>query len=62
MKRWLLITTQPIDETTLVVQRVMSSGMGAAVYFTGVVRGSEEGAAISAIEYETFGKMAEPPN
>ena len=31
--------------------------MGAAVYFAGVVRGSEEGAAIRAIEYEAFEKM-----
>jgi molybdopterin synthase catalytic subunit len=59
MKRSLLITTGPIDERALVAQRVMSHGMGAAVYFTGVVRGSEEGAAISAIDYEAFGTMAE---
>ena len=59
MKRSLLITTDPIDERALVVQRVMSHGMGAAVYFTGVVRGSEEGASISAIDYEAFGTMAE---
>jgi molybdopterin synthase catalytic subunit len=59
MKRSLLISTAPIDECALVAQRVMSPGMGAAAYFTGVVRGSEEGAAISAIDYETFGKMAE---
>jgi molybdopterin synthase catalytic subunit len=32
--------------------------MGAAVYFAGVVRGSEEGAAIRAIDYEAFEKMA----
>jgi molybdopterin synthase catalytic subunit len=37
----------------------MSPGMGAAVYFAGVVRGSEEGATISAIEYEAFHKMVE---
>lgn len=59
MKRSLLITTDPIDERALVARRVMSHGMGAAVYFTGVVRGSEEGATISAIDYEAFGTMAE---
>jgi molybdopterin synthase catalytic subunit len=59
MKRALLITTAPIDERALVAERVMSPGMGAAVYFTGVVRGTEEGAAISAIDYEAFGTMAE---
>ena len=37
----------------------MSNGMGAAIYFLGVVRGSEEGKNISAIEYETFQRMAE---
>jgi molybdopterin synthase catalytic subunit len=37
----------------------MSGGMGAAVYFTGVVRGTEQGAAIQAIEYEAFQRMAE---
>ncbi|HEY0550858.1 MAG TPA: molybdenum cofactor biosynthesis protein MoaE [Verrucomicrobiae bacterium] len=59
MKRALLITTGPIDERALVAQRVMSRGMGAAVYFTGVVRGSEEGASISGIDYEAFETMAE---
>ena len=37
----------------------MSHGMGAAVYFTGVVRASEDGAIISAIEYEAFMEMAQ---
>jgi molybdopterin synthase catalytic subunit len=59
MRRSLLITSEAIDEPALVAQRSMSHGMGAAVYFTGVVRGSEEGAAIRAIDYEAFGKMAE---
>jgi molybdopterin synthase catalytic subunit len=59
MKRFLLITDQPIDESALVSARVMSNGMGAAVYFAGVVRGSEEGATISAIDYEAFKPMAE---
>ena len=59
MKRWLRITTEPIDESRLVRERAMSHGTGAAVYFTGVVRGNEEGAAISAIDYEAFTQMAE---
>ncbi len=59
MKRSLLISPAPIDETALVAQRVMSPGMGAAVSFSGVVRGEEEGAAISAIDYEAFVPMAE---
>ena len=37
----------------------MSEAVGAAVYFLGVVRGTEEGARISAIEYEVFRNMAE---
>ena len=59
MKRSLSITTAPIHESALVGERAMSHGMGAAVYFSGVVRNSEEGAPISGIDYETFGKMAE---
>jgi len=59
MKRSLLITDQPIDETALLAARGMSAGMGAAVYFTGVVRDSEEGVAIEAIDYEAFKPMAE---
>ena len=59
MKRQLILTHEPIDEAALVAQRTMSAGMGAAVYFTGVVRGDEEGRAIAAIEYEAYQKMAE---
>ena len=59
MKRFLLITDESIDEAALVAVRGMSAGMGAAIYFTGVVRGSEDGAEISAIEYEAFKPMAE---
>jgi molybdopterin synthase catalytic subunit len=59
MKRSLLITDQPIDEAALLAARGMSAGMGAAVYFTGVVRDSEEGVAIEAIDYEAFKPMAE---
>jgi molybdopterin synthase catalytic subunit len=59
MKRSLLITTSPIDEAALIAERRMSSGMGAAIYFAGVVRDSEGQASISAINYEAFQKMAE---
>lgn len=57
MKRELILTHQPIDETALLHGRVMSAGMGAAVSFAGVVRGSEEGTAIRAIDYEAFEPM-----
>jgi molybdopterin synthase catalytic subunit len=59
MKRELAITTEPINEAVLVSARKQSGGMGAAVYFTGIVRGTEGGAAIRAIEYESFQRMAE---
>jgi molybdopterin synthase catalytic subunit len=58
MKRELILTTEPIDEAALLAKRAMSAGMGAAAYFAGVVRGEEEGAAIQAIDYEAFEKMA----
>lgn len=57
MKRELILTQEPINETALGQRRVMSAGMGAAVSFAGVVRGSEEGAAIRAIDYEAFEPM-----
>lgn len=59
MKRALIITTERIDEAGLLAQRTMSGGMGAAVYFTGVVRGDEAGQTITAIDYEAFQRMAE---
>jgi molybdopterin synthase catalytic subunit len=58
MRRSLALTTAPIDEAALVAQRRMSAGMGAAVYFSGVVRGTEGEAAITAIDYEANEKMA----
>lgn len=58
MNRELILTTDPIDEAGLVARRQMSFGMGAAVYFAGVVRGEEEGARIEGIEYEAFERMA----
>jgi molybdopterin synthase catalytic subunit len=59
MNRQLTITTAPIDEAALVAGRAASGGMGAAVYFTGLVRNSEDGKVIQAIEYEAFQKMVE---
>jgi len=58
MKRELSITRDPIDESRLLAARALSPGMGAAIYFLGMVRGTEEGAAISAIDYEAFETMA----
>jgi len=59
MHRILTITTDPIDEPALTAQRKMSASSGAAVSFAGVVRGSEAGAPIAAIDYEAFREMAE---
>jgi len=59
MKRQLDITDSPINETALLSQRQMSRGMGAAVYFLGVVRDTENEASIRALEYEAFERMAE---
>jgi len=59
MKRQLTITNQPIDEVALLRERRISDGMGAVIYFLGVVRGSEGEQKISAIEYEAFQKMVE---
>jgi molybdopterin synthase catalytic subunit len=59
MHRELTITNAQIDEAALLRSREFSNGMGAVIYFLGVVRGSEEGATIDAIEYEAFQRMAE---
>ena len=59
MKRLLTISALPINEAALLASRDMSSDMGAVVYFLGVVRGTEAGTSINAIEYESFQKMAE---
>ena len=59
MRRQLLITTDPIDEAVLLAKRSVSPGMGAVVYFLGVVRQTEAGEDITALEYEAFGRMAE---
>ena len=59
MRRELTISESRIDEQALCRGRAMSAGMGAAVYFLGVVRSTEQGQAISALEYEAFVPMAE---
>ncbi len=59
MHRNLSLTTDQIDEPALVSARAVSAGMGAAVVFSGVVRGSEDDAPIMAIEYEGFPAMIE---
>jgi molybdopterin synthase catalytic subunit len=59
MKRFLSITRDPLDEAGLVADRTLSSGMGAAVYFSGVVRGQEGTDAIVALDYSCFSPMAE---
>jgi molybdopterin synthase catalytic subunit len=59
MKRELTITSEPINEAVLASSRKVSAGMGAAVIFLGVVRDTEEGVSIRAIEYESFQRMAE---
>ena len=59
MLRSLFISPDPLDDSALIAARRMTGGMGAAVYFSGVVRGSEASQPISAIEYECFRPMAE---
>jgi molybdopterin synthase catalytic subunit len=59
MNRELVISERPIDEGELLRRRQISHGMGAAVYFLGVVRQGEQGQSIKALEYETFQRMAE---
>ena len=54
MQRELTLTTDPIAE----VAPRMSDGMGAVVIFHGVVRGTENGETISAIDYEAHEEMA----
>ncbi|HXT10205.1 MAG TPA: molybdenum cofactor biosynthesis protein MoaE [Candidatus Angelobacter sp.] len=59
MKHQLTITTEPIDEPALLRERRASAGMGAVIYFLGVVRETEDEKKIAAIEYEAFQKMVE---
>jgi molybdopterin synthase catalytic subunit len=59
MKRELTLSTERIDEASLIGKRELSSHMGAAVCFLGIVRGTENESKITALEYESFQKMAE---
>ncbi|PAW79334.1 MAG: molybdenum cofactor biosynthesis protein MoaE [Pedosphaera sp. Tous-C6FEB] len=59
MHRSLTISPAPIDEPQLVAARTAATDQGAAVYFSGVVRGSEAAQPIDALEYECFRPMAE---
>jgi molybdopterin synthase catalytic subunit len=59
VKRQLVITNEPIDEARLVASRQTPAGMGAVACFSGVVRGSEGGEPIRALDYEAFPQMAE---
>jgi molybdopterin synthase catalytic subunit len=59
MKKQVVITAEPIHEPARLSQRTLSAGMGAVVCFLGVVRGTEEHANITALEYEAFPRMAE---
>ncbi|MGB0586757.1 MAG: molybdenum cofactor biosynthesis protein MoaE [Limisphaerales bacterium] len=58
MKTQLTLTPDPIDELALIAEREMSDGMGATLVFHGVVRAEEDGATITAIDYEAFDDMA----
>ena len=58
MKRWVQIQEEPIDEVSLQRKRSISRGMGAVIYFLGVVREQEGEKTITAIDYEAFQKMA----
>jgi len=50
----ILITSQP-----LVPVKTTPEGCGAVVEFAGIVRGEEDGGAISALEYQAYQPMAE---
>lgn len=59
MTRRLIITEAPLDVAALAAGRSASDDMGAVVSFLGLVRGSENGEPICALEYESFQRMAE---
>ncbi len=58
MKTELTISTAAIDEAALAKRREMGKGMGAVIYFSGVVREIEGNAPITAIDYEAHEEMA----
>lgn len=59
MERTLTLTLEPIDVANLSTRGRRSRETGAVVQFVGVVRGSEDGKPIQALEYECFRDMAE---
>jgi len=58
MRRELNITTEKIDEAAWRRKRGTQADMGAVVNFLGVVRETEEGKPIAALDYEVFEAMA----
>jgi molybdopterin synthase catalytic subunit len=58
MRRQITILSEPINEANLNSTRTLSSDMGAVVCFLGIVRGTEAGQDIRALEYEAFERMA----
>lgn len=58
MKRWLRIQKEPIDESALAAARSVSRGVGAVIYFLGIVREIEGERNVTALDYEAFEKMA----
>ena len=58
MKRWLRIQKEPIDEGALAAERSVSRGVGAVIYFLGIVRELEGERNVTALDYEAFEKMA----
>ena len=59
MKRELIITNSPIDEALQTQKRKASSEAGAAITFSGIVRGTEGPDSITAIDYEANEAMAQ---
>jgi molybdopterin synthase catalytic subunit len=59
MKRQLSIIREPIAEAAQVSGRASFAGAGAVVCFTGIVRDTEDGRPIRALEYECFEPMAQ---
>ncbi len=57
MKTELTISTAAINEAALTKRREMGKGMGAVIYFSGVVREIEGNAPITAIDYEAHEEM-----
>ena len=58
MKTQLSITSEAIDEHSLITDREASVSAGAVIVFQGIVRNMEDGVPINAIDYESFNEMA----